>query len=314
MPIADSSAPMVVGIRQTSSDTITMPVTPSPVSARSRARPVVGFRIDRQWLPVATAKMKMIVSAASRMFSAISFGVFCRLAPSTRAIIRSMKLARFLGDPDDDAVRQHRGAARHRRAVATGLPDHRGGLAGDGRFVHRGVMLPRRHRHRGSPVRADDDDVPLVQQRRGQFLLLGAGSTRLPSRRGGEPWCRPWSFAAIRPLCLATAFRDGRRGWRTPRSASQNDDQPGEPARREDRQMVSPDRADLDDEHDRIAPERARIQLAQGVRQGTSTAVSGQAGRHLFLRGRSARSAASIMLAAMVSSFGRGPSASTGRM
>ena len=35
----------------------------------------------------------MIVSAASRMLSAISFGVFCRLAPSTRAIIRSMKLS-----------------------------------------------------------------------------------------------------------------------------------------------------------------------------------------------------------------------------
>src|SRR5271166_3181781 len=34
----------------------------------------------------------MMVSAASRMFSAISFGVFCRLAPSTNAIIRSMKL------------------------------------------------------------------------------------------------------------------------------------------------------------------------------------------------------------------------------
>ena len=27
------------------------------------------------------------------MFSAISFGVFCRLAPSTRAIIRSMKVS-----------------------------------------------------------------------------------------------------------------------------------------------------------------------------------------------------------------------------
>ena len=40
-----------------------------------------------------TASMKMIVSDASRMFSAISFGVFCRLAPSTRAIIRSMKVS-----------------------------------------------------------------------------------------------------------------------------------------------------------------------------------------------------------------------------
>src|SRR6185503_4115159 len=37
--------------------------------------------------------MKMMVSEASRMFSAISFGVFCRLAPSTRAIIRSMKVS-----------------------------------------------------------------------------------------------------------------------------------------------------------------------------------------------------------------------------
>ena len=38
---------------------------------------------------VATAKTKMIVMPASRMLSAISFGVFCRCAPSTRAIIRS---------------------------------------------------------------------------------------------------------------------------------------------------------------------------------------------------------------------------------
>ena len=37
--------------------------------------------------------MKMTVSAASRMFSAISFGVFCRFAPSTRAIIRSMNVS-----------------------------------------------------------------------------------------------------------------------------------------------------------------------------------------------------------------------------
>ena len=42
---------------------------------------------------VATASRKMIVSDASRMLSAISFGVFCRLAPSTSAIIRSMKLS-----------------------------------------------------------------------------------------------------------------------------------------------------------------------------------------------------------------------------
>jgi hypothetical protein len=36
-----------------------------------------------------TTGMKMMVSTAKRMVSAISLGVFCRLAPSTRVIIRS---------------------------------------------------------------------------------------------------------------------------------------------------------------------------------------------------------------------------------
>src|ERR1044072_3220850 len=34
----------------------------------------------------------MMVMPASRMLSAISFGVFCRAAPSTSAIMRSMKV------------------------------------------------------------------------------------------------------------------------------------------------------------------------------------------------------------------------------
>jgi hypothetical protein len=38
---------------------------------------------------LATEKMKMRVMPASRMLSAISFGVFCRSAPSTSAIMRS---------------------------------------------------------------------------------------------------------------------------------------------------------------------------------------------------------------------------------
>ncbi len=42
---------------------------------------------------VTVASRKMIVRPDSRMFSAISFGVFCRLAPSTRAIIRSRNVS-----------------------------------------------------------------------------------------------------------------------------------------------------------------------------------------------------------------------------
>src|ERR1700730_12624897 len=41
---------------------------------------------------VATANTKIMVRPASRMFSAISFGVFCRSAPSTSAIMRSRKV------------------------------------------------------------------------------------------------------------------------------------------------------------------------------------------------------------------------------
>src|SRR5712675_1929797 len=41
---------------------------------------------------VTVANTKMMVSPASRMLSAISFGVFCRSAPSTRRIMRSMKV------------------------------------------------------------------------------------------------------------------------------------------------------------------------------------------------------------------------------
>src|SRR6266446_4582794 len=41
---------------------------------------------------VTVANTKMMVSPASRMLSAISFGVFCRSAPSTSLIMRSIKV------------------------------------------------------------------------------------------------------------------------------------------------------------------------------------------------------------------------------
>ena len=54
----------------------------------------------------------MIVSAASRMSSAISFGVFCRLAPSTSAIMRSRNVSPGLAvTSHDEPVGQHPRAA-----------------------------------------------------------------------------------------------------------------------------------------------------------------------------------------------------------
>ena len=68
----------------------------------------------------------MIVRPASRIDRAISFGVFWRSAPSTRAIIRSRNVSPGLdGDLHDDLVGQHPGAAGDRRAVAAALPDDR---------------------------------------------------------------------------------------------------------------------------------------------------------------------------------------------
>ena len=73
------------------------------------------------------------------MSRAISFGVFWRLAPSTRAIMRSRKVSPGL-DVILTTIRsdKHPGAAGHRGAVAARLPDHRGRLAGDGRLVDGG--------------------------------------------------------------------------------------------------------------------------------------------------------------------------------
>jgi hypothetical protein len=77
MPIADGSAPIVVGMSATSSAIRIVIDTGLPANAaNSRSE--------------ATTTRKTMVSPASRMPSAISFGVLRRAAPSTRAIMRSM--------------------------------------------------------------------------------------------------------------------------------------------------------------------------------------------------------------------------------
>ena len=76
IPIAESRAPMVVGISATS-------------SAISVVIEIVVLANRANGDSVTTTRTKIRVSPASRMPSAISFGVLRRSAPSTRAIIRS---------------------------------------------------------------------------------------------------------------------------------------------------------------------------------------------------------------------------------
>ena len=78
--MADNSAPMVVGMRHTSSATSTTVDCSAPAYTANGCS-------------VAVAARNTMVNPASRMFRAISLGVFARVAPSTRAIIRSMKLS-----------------------------------------------------------------------------------------------------------------------------------------------------------------------------------------------------------------------------
>ncbi len=127
MPMADSSAPIVVGMRQTSSDTMTMPVTPLPLSAkRVRDAGVVRLGVDRQRLQRRDGEHE---DDRQRGQQDVQRDLVGRLLP-VGALDEGdhpvdEALAGLLGDLDDDAVGQHGGAAGDRRAVAAGLADHR---------------------------------------------------------------------------------------------------------------------------------------------------------------------------------------------
>ena len=69
MPMAESSAPMVVGMRQTSKATRTVTVTGAPLPASFTLKMENGSSVT-------VANRNTMVSAASRILSAISFGVF----------------------------------------------------------------------------------------------------------------------------------------------------------------------------------------------------------------------------------------------
>ena len=77
---------MVVGIRHTSKETRTITLGMLPDLACAALNWANGAS-------VITANMKIKVRPAIRMFRAISFGVFWRWAPSTRAIIRSRNVS-----------------------------------------------------------------------------------------------------------------------------------------------------------------------------------------------------------------------------
>ena len=207
---------------------------------------------------VATASTKMIVSADNRMFSAISFGVFCRLAPSTRAIIRSMKLSPGFW------------------VILTMIWS-------DSTFVPpvTADRSPPDSRMTGadSPVMADSSTLAMPSTTSPSPGMVSPGMTMTwsPSKSCGAgdrllgsgrcPGC-PVDQAAghrvalgraqRRRLRLAAPLGDGFGQVREDHGQPEpHHDRPGEQGRFGHREDRRPDRADLDDEHDRVAPQRA---------------------------------------------------------
>ena len=244
MPIADSSAPIVVGISDTSS-AISVAIETS-VSGELRERPQ---RHDHHQEDQRQAREQDPERDLVR-----------RLAPlgalDQRDHAVEEALARLLGDLDDDAVRQHARAARDGAAVAAGLADHGRGLAGHGGLVDRGDALDHRAVAGDELAGLDHHHVAARRARRPAFSP--------PSRRRATVSVRIARSASACALPRPSASASARLA-NTTVSHSQSGDGEGEPGglvaaaeRLAAEGLLEPAEgrdggADLDHEHDRVA-------------------------------------------------------------
>ena len=138
MPIADSSPPMVVGIRHTSSETRIGIETDAAGVDRERLQRHHGEQEDDRQTRQQNDQRDLI----RRL---LPLGALHQV---DHAIEERLPWVRR--DADDEVVGQHLGAAGDRRAVAARLADHGRGFSGDRRFVHRGDARRSLRRRRGS--------------------------------------------------------------------------------------------------------------------------------------------------------------------
>ena len=161
MPMAESSPPMVVGMRQTSS--ATMAVTES-VDAR------VGGDGDQR---DAGEEEDEGQADEEDVQGDLVGGLLARGPLHEPDHPVEEGLAGVGGDAHQDPVGEHRGAAGDRAAVAARLPDDRRRLAGDGRLVDRGDALDDLAVAGDHLPGLDHHHVPLAE-RGGRDLLLPA--------------------------------------------------------------------------------------------------------------------------------------------
>ena len=233
------------------------------------------------WWP--TANTKMIVMPASRMLSAISFGVFCRSAPSTSAIMRSRKVEPGRGgDAHLDPVGEHLRAAGDGRAVAAGLADDRRGFAGDRRLVDRGDALD--HLAVGgirSPASTSTTSPALRLGRRHELVVLACRRGRAAWPRSRCACSRSASACALpRPsatasakLANSTVNQSQRMIWNEkPRLPPPVDEVADEQDRGQQRHH-------LDHEHHRVLDHDARVELGEAPSRAPARGSPGRTAR-----------------------------------
>ena len=212
MPIAESSAPIVVGISATS-------------SAISTVCDVGGARIDARYgRSVTTAATKVIVKTGEED---VEGDLVRRLAPlgalDERDHAVEERLARLLRDLDHEPVGQQLRAAGDRRAVAARLADHRCGLAGDRRLVDRADAFDDLAVGGNDLARLDDDDVAALQLGGRDRSAVAQG--RIGRRpRGAQAHlpapCRDLRRSPPRSSRTAPSARARWRSWRRTRGHS----------------------------------------------------------------------------------------------
>ena len=253
MPIADSSPPIVVGIRHTSRATSTMiGCSASRVDGERLQRHDGEQEDDRQ--PGEQDRQGDLVRRL------LPVGA---LDEGDHAV--EERLARLGRDAHDDLVGQHPGAAGDGRAVAARLADHRRRLAGDRRLVDGGDALDDVAVAGDHLAGGDDAQVADLQLRRRHLLdrAVGRGgrgpSVSLRVLRSVAAWALPRP-SAIASAKLANSTVNHRNTTTSPANTFSLPRRVAEVADEQDRRQH---RADLDDEHHRVAGQRARVELAR---------------------------------------------------
>ena len=183
------------------------------------------------------------------------------------------RFTRVGGDANHDPVGEHEGAARHTGAVAAGLPDDGGRLAGDRRLVDRRDALDDLPVARNDLPGQHEHGVPGLQRGRGNLL-----DPPIPVGGQAKRWSVPAGPAQGLRLGLAALLGEGRReigeehGHEEPeveRDEVRDGDLARGPApRRLGHEQERHEGADLDDEHHRILPLDVRPQHHERLPDG----------------------------------------------